>query len=93
MRVGQYALREGLKVIGSVGDDRKLNFITEELGFSGGFNYKKESTATALERLAPDGLDIYYDKVGGETLDAAIAAMKQYGRIGMSVPREAMSSP
>jgi NADPH-dependent curcumin reductase CurA len=53
--VGQFALREGLTVIGSVGDDEKLEFITKELGFTGGFNYKKENPAEALKRLAPDG--------------------------------------
>jgi len=79
--VGQFAVREGLHVIGSVGDDQKLDFITKELGFASGFNYKKEKPADALARLAPDGLDIYYDNVGGEILDAALKAMKVHGRI------------
>ncbi|PNS21596.1 2-alkenal reductase (NADP(+)-dependent) [Sphaceloma murrayae] len=78
--VGQIAKHDGLRVIGSVGDDEKLKFITEELGFEG-TNYKKESTADALKRLAPEGIDIYYENVGGETLEAAIAAMKPFGRI------------
>lgn len=60
--VGQLAKHEGLKVIGSVGDDAKLKFITEELGFDGGFNYKKEKPLEALQRLAPEGIDIYYEK-------------------------------
>jgi len=80
--VGQFAVREGLKVIGSVGDDSKLEFITKELGFTGGFNYKKEDMTTAIERLAPEGLDIYYDNVGGELLDVALNHMKEHGRIG-----------
>lgn len=80
--VGQLAKIEGLTVIGSVGSDEKLDFIVEELGFDAGFNYKKESVADALQRLAPGGIDIYYDNVGGETLDAALAAMKDFGRIG-----------
>jgi hypothetical protein len=79
--VGQLAKHEGLKVYGSVGEDKKLAFITEELGFDGGFNYKKEKTADALKRLAPDGVDIYYDNVGGEQLDAALAVMKVFGRV------------
>jgi NADPH-dependent curcumin reductase CurA len=83
--VGQIAVREGLHVIGSVGDDAKLDFITKKLGFHGGFNYKKENMADAVKRLAPDGLDIYYDNVGGELLDVAIANMKDFGRIGMTV--------
>lgn len=60
--VGDLAKREGLTVIGSVGSDEKLKFITEELGFDSGFNYKKEDASSALDRLAPDGkIDIYYD--------------------------------
>jgi len=79
--VGQLAKHEGLKVIGSVGDDKKLKFITEDLGFDGGFNYKTEKPLDALKRLAPEGIDIYYENVGGEQLEAAIASMKDHGRI------------
>ncbi|KAJ5744157.1 zinc-type alcohol dehydrogenase-like protein PB24D3.08c [Penicillium manginii] len=79
--VGQLAKHEGLRVIGSVGDDEKLKFITEDLGFDGGFNYKKEKPADALARLAPDGIDIYYENVGGEQLEAALDAMNFFGRI------------
>lgn len=79
--VGQLAKKEGLTVIGSVGDDEKLKFLTEELDFDGGFNYKKEKPADALKRLAPDGINIYYDNVGGEQLEAAINAMQDHGRI------------
>jgi NADPH-dependent curcumin reductase CurA len=79
--VGQIAKREGLKVIGSVGSDDKLAYIVDELGFDGGFNYKKEKTKDALARLAPEGLDIYYDNVGGEQLDGAIWHIKVGARI------------
>jgi NADPH-dependent curcumin reductase CurA len=79
--VGQLAKHEGLKVIGSVGDDKKLDFITKELGFDAGFNYKTEKPADALARLAPNGIDIYYENVGGEQLEAAINAMNNFGRI------------
>jgi NADPH-dependent curcumin reductase CurA len=80
--VGQFAALEGLNVIGSVGDDAKVEFLTKELGFTSAFNYKKEGYAEALKRLAPDGIDIYYDNVGGEALDEALSAMKLHGRIG-----------
>lgn len=80
--VGQLAKREGLKVIGSVGSDEKLKFITEELDFDGGFNYKKEKPGEALKRLVPGGVDIYYENVGGEILDAALEAMNHSGRVG-----------
>lgn len=79
--VGQLAKHEGLTVIGSVGDDAKLDFIKTELNFDDGFNYKKEKPADALARLAPNGIDIYYENVGGEQLEAAINAMNDFGRI------------
>lgn len=56
---GQIAKKEGMRVIGSVGDDAKLEYIIKELGFDDGFNYKKETPADALKRLAPKGLDVY----------------------------------
>ncbi|KAK6434720.1 hypothetical protein LTR95_009092 [Oleoguttula sp. CCFEE 5521] len=79
--VGQLAKHEGLKVIGSVGDDKKLDFITKELNFDAGFNYKKEDPLKALQRLAPNGIDIYYENVGGVQLSAAIASLNNFGRI------------
>jgi len=79
--VGQVAKREGLKVIGSVGSDAKLDFVTKELGFDGAFNYKKEKPLEALARLAPKGIDIYFENVGGEHLDAALRHMNTHGRI------------
>ncbi|KAH9863582.1 hypothetical protein J1614_009514 [Plenodomus biglobosus] len=79
--VGQLAKHEGLTVIGSVGSNDKLSFITNELNFDAGFNYKTEKPADALARLAPNGIDIYYENVGGEQLEAAINAMNNFGRI------------
>ena len=80
--VGQLAKHEGLKVIGSVGSDEKLDYILKDLGFDEGFNYKKQRAAEALPKLAKDGIDIYYENVGGEQLDAALNNMNTYGRIG-----------
>jgi NADPH-dependent curcumin reductase CurA len=79
--VGQLAKHEGMRVIGSVGSDDKLEYITKTLGFDGGFNYKTEKPADALARLAPEGLDIYYENVGGEHLAAALDAMNDFGRV------------
>ncbi|KAK2609166.1 Ca(2+)-dependent cysteine protease [Conoideocrella luteorostrata] len=79
--VGQIAKKEGLTVIGSVGSDEKLDFITKELGFDAGFNYKKETPAEALKRMAPSGIDIYYENVGGDHLEAALDNLNVYGRI------------
>lgn len=79
--VGQLAKREGLYVVGSVGSDDKLDFILGVLGFDAGFNYKKEKVGDALKRLAPGGIDIYYENVGGEQLEAVLTVMKDFGRI------------
>ncbi|CAM1510950.1 Fc.00g084630.m01.CDS01 [Cosmosporella sp. VM-42] len=79
--VGQVAKREGLTVIGSVGSDEKLDFITKELGFDAGFNYKNEKPKDALPRLAPDGIDIYFENVGGDHLEAALTSLKPGGRV------------
>lgn len=79
--VGVLAKERGLKVIGSVGSDEKLDYITKKLGYDGGFNYKKEKPLAALKRLAPEGLDIYYENVGGEHLEAALESFKNFGRI------------
>ncbi|CZT10771.1 hypothetical protein WAI453_011137 [Rhynchosporium graminicola] len=92
--VGQLAKHDGLKVIGSVGSDEKLDFITKELGFDSGFNYKKEKPLEALQRLAPDGIDIYYENVGGEQLEAALEVMNDFGRvIGCGMVSEYNSAP
>jgi len=79
--VGQLAKREGLRVIGSVGGQAKLDFILGELGFDAGFVYQETGTSEQLKKLAPEGLDIYYDNVGGEQLEAALYNMKIRGRI------------
>jgi NADPH-dependent curcumin reductase CurA len=79
--VAQLAKRDGLKVIGSVGSDEKKEYLLKELNLDGAFNYKTEKPAEALDRLAPDGIDIYYENVGGEQLEASIDRMKTHGRI------------
>ena len=81
--VGQLAKQEGLKVLGSVGSDDKLDFITKELGFDGGWNYKTEngSTKEIIERLTNEkGIDIFYDNVGGEQLAGGFDTLNDFGR-------------
>ncbi len=78
---GQLAKLRGCKVIGSAGSMEKVEFLREECGFDIAFDYK---TAPVLEQLnleAPDGIDVYFDNVGGETLEAALAVLKVQGRI------------
>jgi NADPH-dependent curcumin reductase CurA len=80
--VGQLGKMEGMRVIGSVGSDEKLELIKGELGFDDGFNYKKEDIGEALARLMPEGIDVYFDNVGGEMLDLVLLHMNNFGRIG-----------
>lgn len=79
--VGQICKIQGLKVIGSAGSSDKCSLLTDELGFDATFNYKSESTLSALKRLAPEGIDIYFDNVGGQTLEDALACMRTDDRI------------
>ena len=82
--VGQICKKLGLRVIGSVGDASKLEVVKDKLGFDDGFIYKCEEPSEALKRLCPDGIDIYYDNVGGLQLEAAIDSMNKGGRIVIS---------
>ncbi|MFC5720104.1 NADP-dependent oxidoreductase [Streptomyces gamaensis] len=81
-QVGQIAKLKGAsRVIGSAGSDEKVRLLVEEYGFDAAFNYKKGPVAEQLREAAPDGIDVYFDNVGGEHLEAAIDALKQHGRI------------
>ena len=78
---GQLAKLAGARVVGSAGSDTKVTHLTEELGFDAAFNYKNEAAASALPRLCPQGIDVYFDNVGGPTLDAALANINPFARI------------
>ncbi|MFF2655026.1 NADP-dependent oxidoreductase [Streptomyces sp. NPDC058045] len=81
-QVGQIARLKGAsRVIGSAGSDEKVRLLTEEYGFDAAFNYKKAPVAEQLAAAAPDGIDIYFDNVGGEHLEAALASLKVHGRV------------
>jgi NADPH-dependent curcumin reductase CurA len=77
---GQMAKIVGCRVIGSAGSEEKLAWL-QELGFDGAFNYHERSAREALSELAPDGIDIYFDNVGGDHLEAAIGALRRHGRV------------
>nr|CAD7201308.1 unnamed protein product [Timema douglasi] len=81
--VGQIAKIKGCKVIGFAGSDEKVKWIKEELGFDAAFNYKTKDVTEALKESAPDGVDCYFDNVGGEMSSAVINQMKQFGRISV----------
>ena len=78
---GQLAKLRGCRVIGSAGSAEKMTFLREECGFDSAFNYKVGSILDQLNLEAPDGIDVYYDNVGGETIEAALAALRVRGRI------------
>ncbi|MFD5830866.1 NADP-dependent oxidoreductase [Lentzea sp. NPDC060358] len=80
--VGQIARLKGAsRVIGSAGSAEKVEHLTGELGFDAAFNYKDGPVAEQLAKAAPDGIDVYFDNVGGEHLEAAISTMNLNGRI------------
>jgi len=76
----QLAQTRGARVVGSAGSPEKLAWL-RDLGLDGVFDYHETSTRDALRDLAPDGIDVYFDNVGGDTLEAALGAMRLRGRI------------
>ncbi|CAM5231729.1 NADP-dependent oxidoreductase OS=Streptomyces alboniger OX=132473 GN=CP975_10800 PE=4 SV=1 [Streptomyces alboniger] len=95
-QVGQIAkLKGAARVIGSAGSDEKVKLLVEEYGFDAAFNYKEGPVSEQLRAAAPDGVDVYFDNVGGDHLEAAIGSLNQGGRIavcGMN-PRSYIPSP
>ncbi|MGW7194807.1 NADP-dependent oxidoreductase [Streptomyces chryseus] len=80
-QVGQLAkLRGASRVIGSAGSDEKVKHLIEDLGFDAAFNYKNGPVAEQLREAAPDGIDVYFDNVGGDHLEAAIGSLNVHGR-------------
>jgi NADPH-dependent curcumin reductase CurA len=81
-QVGQIAKLKGAsRVIGSAGSDDKVRLLTEEYGFDAAFNYKSGPVAEQLRAAAPEGIDVYFDNVGGDHLEAALGRMNAHGRI------------
>ena len=79
--VGQIAKIKGCRVIGIAGGEDKCRYLTEELGFDGAIDYKAESLYPAVKKLCPEGIDVYFDNVGGETLDVALAFLRLNARV------------
>ena len=78
---GQLAKKRGCRVIGSAGSADKVEFLIGECGFDAAFNYRLGPIVEQLAREAPDGLDVYFDNVGGQVLEACLFNMKDHGRI------------
>lgn len=82
--VGQIAKIKGCRVVGVAGSAEKIAHVVDELGFDAAFNYKEVADYNAeLQRLCPDGIDVYFDNVGGAVSDAAFPLMNVHGRIAV----------
>ncbi|MFI5939378.1 NADP-dependent oxidoreductase [Streptomyces uncialis] len=97
-QVGQIARLKGAgRVVGSAGSDEKVRLLTEEYGFDAAFNYKNGPVHEQLKAAAPDGVDVYFDNVGGDHLEAAIGGLNRDGRIAIcgaiSVYNDTEASP
>jgi NADPH-dependent curcumin reductase CurA len=79
--VGQIAKIRGCRVVGIAGGKDKCNWLTSELGFDAAVDYKDGATFKALRAAAPKGIDVYFDNVGGDILEACLAQMNNRGRI------------
>jgi NADPH-dependent curcumin reductase CurA len=81
---GQIAkLKGAARVIGSAGTDEKVAWL-REIGFDAAFNYRAGSVLNQLREAAPDGIDVYFDNVGADHLDAALVMLNKHGRVAMS---------
>ncbi len=79
--VGQIAKIKGCTVIGTAGGPDKCKYLVETLGFDAAIDYKNEEVYPALKAAAPEGIDVYFDNVGGEMLDIALAQIRRHARI------------
>jgi NADPH-dependent curcumin reductase CurA len=80
---GQIAKLRGHTVIGSAGSPEKVAYLREELGFDAAFDYHAGEVHALLREAAPGGIDVYFDNVGGDHLEAAIGALRNFGRVAM----------
>ncbi|XP_062076668.1 2-alkenal reductase (NADP(+)-dependent)-like [Humulus lupulus] len=81
--VGQFAKLLGCYVVGSAGSQEKVELLKSKFGFDEAFNYKEEDCEAALKRYFPEGIDIYFENVGGKMLDAVLVNMRLKGRIAV----------
>ena len=79
--VGQIGKIKGCRVIGIAGGKAKCDFVVDELGFDAAIDYKSEDVGAALDRLAPDGVDINFEQVGGPIMAAVLHRMRTFGRV------------
>ena len=78
---GQIAKLKGCRVIGIAGGPEKCGWLTREAHYDAAIDYKSEDVDARLRELCPDGIDLYFDNVGGDVLDAALAHIAQNARV------------
>ena len=81
--VGQIGKIKGCRVIGIAGGKAKCDYVVNELGFDACIDYKSQDVGAELDRLAPDGIDINFEHVGGDIMVAVLKRMKLFGRIAL----------
>jgi len=81
MIVGQIAKIKGCRVVGIAGGEKKCQYVVKELGFDSAIDYKSEDVRKSLRTYCPNGIDVYFDNVGGEILEAALANLARGARI------------
>jgi hypothetical protein len=81
--VGQIGKIKGCHVVGIAGTDEKCQWLKDELGFDGVINYKTENVSERLKELCPKGIDVYFENVGGEILDAVLSQINKRARISL----------
>ncbi len=79
--VGQIAKIKGCRAVGIAGGAAKCQYLVQDLGFDGAIDYKSEDVKRALATHCPNGIDVYFDNVGGEILEAALARLALHARI------------
>jgi NADPH-dependent curcumin reductase CurA len=79
----QFAKLRGHRVIGSAGSDEKVAYLLDELGLDAAFNHRAGPVAELLRAAAPEGIDVYFDCVGGDHLEAALGALRRWGRVAL----------
>ena len=79
--VGQIAKIKGARVVGIAGGADKVRYLVDELGFDAAIDYKKDDVAAALKTHCPNGVDVYFDNVGGDILDAVLLNLALHARI------------
>lgn len=78
---GQIAGLKGARVVGIAGGQAKCDWLTRDLGFDGAIDYKHEDVGAALDRLCPNGVDVNFENVGGDIMDAVVSRMNNFGRM------------